>query len=71
MLNVATIGRYAGAASARYEIREIADKRTVLDVWTGEPVVIGMVPQTDLDPQVADELLAYLKRRALRGWDMV
>jgi hypothetical protein len=60
-----------GPVSSRYAIRQIEDKRAVLDVWTGEPVVIGMVPQTDLDAQGAEELLDYLKRRALRGWDAI
>jgi len=70
MLNTIT-ARYALPASGRYAIREVEDKRAVLDVWTGEPVIIGLIPQTDLDPNGADELLSYLKRRALRGWDMV
>jgi len=69
MLNVAIMGRY-GPPSGRYAILQVEDRRAVLDVWTGEPVVIGAVPQTDLNPRDAEELVDYLKRRALRGWDL-
>jgi len=70
MLHLASGGRQAAPPSCRYAIYEVEDKRTVLDVWTGQPVVIGMAPQTDLDPKSAEELLDYLKRRTFRGWDL-
>jgi hypothetical protein len=70
MPDVTSRGRPAQPVRCRYAIRQIEDRQTVLDIWTGEPVVIGMAPQTDLDPKSADELLDYLKRRALRGWDI-
>jgi hypothetical protein len=68
MLNVAGASRPPGPLSSRYAILQIEDKRAVLDVWTGEPVVIGAVPQINLDAVSAAELVDYLKRRALRGW---
>jgi len=37
----------------------------VFDLFTGEPVVIGMVTQTGLDIQDADELAELLDHRAL------
>jgi hypothetical protein len=44
----------------RYSIRQDREGWTVFDVFTGEPVVIAMVPQTGLDIQDADELAELL-----------
>jgi hypothetical protein len=68
MLSAAGASRLTGPLSSRYAILQIEDRRAVFDVWTGAPVVIGAVPQTDLDPASASELVDYLKRRVLRGW---
>jgi hypothetical protein len=51
----------------RYDIREEDNGWTVFDVWTGEPVVIALVPQVGLDIQDADELAELLDNLADRG----
>lgn len=58
--------------SQRYDIRADSEGWTVFDLFTGEPVVIAMVPQTGLNIQDADQLAelldhpAMMKDRALR-----
>lgn len=52
---------------ARYDLRPDSEGWTVFDVWTGEPVVIELTPQTGLDIQDADELAELLTYRADRG----
>ena len=47
----------------RYDIREDREGWTVFDIFTGEPVVIRLVPQTGLDIQDADELAELLDHR--------
>ena len=39
----------------------------MFDIWTGEPAVINIVPQTGLDIQDADELAELLTWLADRG----
>jgi hypothetical protein len=53
--------------SCHYDIREDDTGWSVYDVWTGEPVVIGLTPQTGMDIQDADELADLLNLRADRG----
>jgi hypothetical protein len=48
----------------RYDIREDREGWTVFDIFTGEPVVIMLVPQTGLDIQDADELAELLDHKA-------
>ena len=55
------------ATPARYDLREDAEGWTVFDIWTGEPVVVGMVLQIGLDIQDADELAEWLTRFSDRG----
>jgi hypothetical protein len=52
---------------ARYDLREDAEGWTVYDVWTGEPAVIALVPQTGLDVQDADEIAEWLTYMSDRG----
>jgi hypothetical protein len=52
---------------ARYDLREDSEGWTVFDIWTGEPAVINLMPQTALDIQDADELAELLTRLADRG----
>lgn len=51
--------------SQRYDIREDGEGWTVFDLFTGEPVVIDMVPQTGLDIQDADQLAELLDHPAM------
>jgi len=51
----------------RYDIREDESGWTVFDIFTGEPVVISLVPQTGLDIQDADELVELLDHKAFAG----
>lgn len=53
------------AMGRRYDIREDREGWTVFDVFSGEPVVIHGVPQTDLDIQDADELAELLEKPAM------
>jgi hypothetical protein len=50
----------------RYDLREDSDGWTVFDIFTGEPVVISLVPQTGLDIQDADELAGTLGSQDVR-----
>jgi len=50
--------------SARYDIREDGSGWSVFDVWTGQTVVIALVPQTGMDIQDADELADLLNFQA-------
>ena len=52
---------------ARYDLREDSEGWTVFDIWTGEPAVIHLVPQTGLDIQDAAELAELLTWLADRG----
>ena len=54
------------AMGRRYDIREDREGWTVIDVFTGEPVVIHGVPQTGLDIQDADELAELLEKPAMK-----
>ena len=40
---------------------------TVFEVWTGEPAVIALVPQTGLSQEDAEHTAALLNRRARNG----
>ena len=51
----------------RYDIREDGSGWTVFDIFTGEPVVISLVPQTGLDIQDAAELAELLDHKAFAG----
>jgi len=51
----------------RHDVREDREGWTVFDVFTGEPVVIGMVTQTGLDVQDANELAELLDLKTLAG----
>jgi hypothetical protein len=51
----------------RYDIREDDAGWTVFDIFTGEPVVISLVPQTGLDIQDAVELAELLHHKAFAG----
>jgi hypothetical protein len=48
--------------SRRFDIREDANGWTVFDVFTGEPVVIAMVPQTGLEAQDGRDVIDLLER---------
>lgn len=50
-----------------YDLRQDAEGWTVFDVWTGETVVIALVPQAGLLPIDAAELVSLLNRRAQMG----
>jgi hypothetical protein len=52
---------------ARYDLREDPEGWTVYDIWTGEPAVIGMEPQTGLEIQDADEIAEWLTFMSDRG----
>jgi len=47
----------------RYDLREDREGWTVFDIFTGEVVVIGDVPQTGLEIQDADELAELLDHK--------
>lgn len=51
----------------RYCVRENRTAHEVFDAWTGEVVVIALVPQDDLDIASAQDLAAMLNRRASQG----
>lgn len=50
----------------RYDIREDNEGWTVFDIFTGQPAVIGGVPQVGLDIQDASDLAELLDRPAMR-----
>lgn len=52
----------------RFAIRRDRTGWTVFEVWTGEPAVIALVPQTGLSEEDARHTADLLNRRA-RGGD--
>jgi hypothetical protein len=52
----------------RFAIRRDRAGWTVYDIWTGEPAVLAMAPQTGLSEEDAQHTAALLNRRA-RGGD--
>jgi hypothetical protein len=52
---------------ARYHIRKDRHGFTVFDIWTDEPLVIALMPQTGLTDGDAKTLADLMNRRALRG----
>ena len=61
-----TLIRGRAEGSMRYDIRRDSEGWTVFDLFTGEPVVIEMVPQTGLDIQDADELAELLDHKTFK-----
>ncbi|MBL8772221.1 MAG: hypothetical protein JNK30_12640 [Phenylobacterium sp.] len=53
--------------SDRYLVRPDRDGFSVYDVWTGEPAVIAMTPQTSLSKADAEHTAGLLNARAQRG----
>lgn len=53
--------------SGHYAMRPGDKSWIIVDVWTGETVVIAGVPQDDLTAEDAGELVALLNLRAQRG----
>jgi hypothetical protein len=53
--------------ASRYDLRQDAEGWTVLDAWTGETVVIALVPQAGLLPIDAAELVSWLNRASPAG----
>lgn len=53
--------------SERYVIRPDRDGYSVCDIWTGEPAVIAMTPQTGLTQEDAEHTAGLLNRRATAG----
>ncbi|HEY8570911.1 hypothetical protein [Phenylobacterium sp.] len=51
----------------RYLVRPDREGFTVSDIWTGEPAVIAMVPQTGLSREDAEHTADLLNRRAHAG----
>ena len=51
----------------RYIVRPDREAFTVQDIWTGEPAVIAMVPQTGLSQEDADHTAELLNKRARNG----
>jgi hypothetical protein len=51
----------------RFVIRPDREGHSVCDLWTGEAVVIAMVPQTGLSQADAEHTAALLNRRAEGG----
>ena len=51
----------------RFRIRPDRAGWTVFDVWTGEPSVIAMRPQTSLTEAEAEHTAELLNRRARSG----
>ena len=51
----------------RFTLRRDRTGWTVFEVWTGEPAVIAMVPQTGLSEDDAQHTAALLNRRARNG----
>jgi hypothetical protein len=52
----------------RFSVRRDRNGWTVYEVWTGEPAVIALVPQTGLSEEDARHTAGLLNRRA-RGGD--
>lgn len=53
--------------SDRYLVRPDRDGFSVCDIWTGEPAVIAMTPQTSLSKKDAEHAAGLLNTRAQRG----
>ena len=51
----------------RFVIRPDRSGFSVCDLWTGEPAVIAMTPQTGLSEEDAEHTAALLNRRASGG----
>jgi hypothetical protein len=51
----------------RYVIRPDREGYSVCDLWTGEPAVIAMTPQTGLSQEDAEHTAGLLNRRAEHG----
>ncbi|HLZ77160.1 hypothetical protein [Phenylobacterium sp.] len=51
----------------RFALRRDRTDWTVYEVWTGEPAVIAMVPQTGLSEEDAQHTADLLNRRARNG----
>ena len=52
----------------RFALRRDRTGWTVYEVWTGEPAIIALVPQTGLSEEDAQHTAGLLNRRA-RGGD--
>jgi hypothetical protein len=53
--------------SLRYVIRPDRQGFSVCDLWTGQPAVLAMDPQTGLSEEDAEHLAELLNKRALQG----
>jgi hypothetical protein len=51
----------------RFVTRRDRENYSVCDLWTGEPAVIAMTPQTGLSEEDAEHTAALLNRRAEQG----
>lgn len=51
----------------RFVIRPDREGFSVIDIWTGEPAVIAMAPQTGLAQEDAEHTAQLLNRRTLAG----
>lgn len=51
----------------RYAIRPDGEGYSVVDIWTAEPAVIAMTPQTGMSALDAEELAVMLNRQAAAG----
>ena len=51
----------------RYAIRKNGAGWTVYEVWTGEPAIVGMLPQTGLSVDDAKHTANLLNRHAQTG----
>ena len=51
----------------RYLVRPDQAGFSVYDIWTGEPAVIAMTPQTSLSKEDAEHTAGLLNTRAKRG----
>ena len=56
-----------GSKIPRFVLRADREGWTVYEVWTGEPAVIGMAPQTGLSKEDAQHTADLLNRRAENG----
>lgn len=52
---------------SRYAVRPDGEGFSVVDIWTAEPAVIAMTPQTGMSALDAEELAEMLNRRAAAG----
>jgi hypothetical protein len=51
----------------RFAVRPGPQGFCVYDIWTGEPAVIAMTPQTELSREDADHTADLLNKRARQG----